>query len=268
MKAEKEWKTAFRTEYDFYEYTVISFELINAPTSCQELLNNTLREYLNIFVIIYLNNILIFFQTEEEHEQHVKKILNCLSKRNLLIKSEKYDWHKKETDFLKFIIKINDVRMNSDKLTSIKAWSVFINIKKAQTFLKFVNYNRKFIQEYSQKILTLTSLTVRNRSWKWNEDEQTTFERLRDACLSNLVLRMIDMNSSINIETDIFNLIIEACFSQQINDKWHSATYFSRKLSSTEQNYDIHDKDFYNNSSEVLKNICKRRIKLWHLYRL
>ena len=149
MKIEKEWKTAFRARYDFYEYTVMSFELINVSTSCQELFNNTLREYLNIFVIIYLHDILIFSQIEEEHEQHIKKMLDCLSKRNLLIKLKKCDWHKKEIDFLKFIIKVNDVRMNLDKLTSVKAWSVFINIKGVQAFLEFVNYNKKFIQEYS-----------------------------------------------------------------------------------------------------------------------
>ena len=89
MKKEEKWKTAFRTRYDFYEYTIMSFKLINASTSCQKLLNNTLREYLNIFVIIYLNDILIFFQTEEAHEKHVKKMLKCLSARNLLLKSEK-----------------------------------------------------------------------------------------------------------------------------------------------------------------------------------
>ena len=139
----------------------MSFELINVPTSCQELLNDTLREHFNIFVIIYLNDILIFFQTEEEYEQYIEQILDCLIKWNLLIKSEKCDWHKKEVDFLKFMIKDNNVRINLDKLTSVKIWLVFINIKKVQTFLKFVNYNRKFIQEYSQKIMTFTNFTIK-----------------------------------------------------------------------------------------------------------
>ena len=98
-------------------------------------------------------------------------MLKYLSKRNLLIKSKKYDWHKKEIDFLKFIIKVNNVRMNLDKLRSVKTWSVFINVKKMQIFLKFVNYNRKFIQEYSQKIMTFTNFTVKNRLWKWNKDK-------------------------------------------------------------------------------------------------
>ena len=220
----------------------MSFELINVTTSCQELLNNTLKNYSNIFVIIYLNDILIFSQTKKQYEQHIKKMLKCLSKRNLLIRSEKCDWHKKKIDFLGFMIEINDVRMNFDKLTSIKTWSVFINVKKVKIFLIFVNYNRKFIQEYSQKIMTFTNLIIKNRSWKWNEDEQTAFEKLRNVYLNNLILRMIDMNSSIKIKTDASDLIIEIFFNQQIDNKWHSATYFSRKLSSTEQNYNIHDK--------------------------
>ena len=89
MKKEEKWKTAFQTRYDLYEYTIMSFGLINVSTSCQKLFNNTLRKYLNIFVIIYLNDILIFFQTEETYKEHVKKMLKCLSARNLLLKSEK-----------------------------------------------------------------------------------------------------------------------------------------------------------------------------------
>ena len=213
----KDWK---RVENNFSNSIwslwiyVMSFELINASTSCQELFNDTLQEYSNIFVIIYLNDILIFFQTEKEHEQHIQKMLDCLSKRNLLIKSKKSDWHKKEADFLKFIIEVNDVRINLDKLTSVKTWSVFINVKKMQVFLKFLNYNKKFIQKYLQKIITLTNFTIKNRSWKWNEDKQTAFERLQNVYLSNSILRMIDMNSSIKIETDTFDLIIKTCLNQ------------------------------------------------------
>ena len=82
-----------------------------------------------------------------------------------------------------------------------------------QVFLKFVNYNRKFIQEYSQKTMTFTNFTVKNRWWKWDEDEQITFKRLQDVCLNNSILKMIDMNSSIKIETDSFDLIIETCLN-------------------------------------------------------
>ena len=90
--------------------------------------------------------------------------------------------------------------------------------------------------------MTFTNLTIKNRSWKWNEDEQMIFEKLRDIYLSNLVLKLIDISSSIIIEIDAFDLIIEVCFSYQINDKWYFETYFSRKLLLIEQNYDIHNK--------------------------
>ena len=131
IKTEKEEKIAFRTRYDLYEYTIMAFKLINVSTSCQELFNDILQKYLNIFI--------------EEHEQDIKNMLEYLSKQNLLIKLKKCNWHKKEINFLKFIIEINDVRMNSNKLISVKTWSVFTNVKEVQAFLEFVNYNRKFI---------------------------------------------------------------------------------------------------------------------------
>ena len=88
-----------------------------------------------------------------------------------------------------------------------------------QVFLKFINYNKKFIQEYSQKIMTLINLIVKNRSWKWNENEQATFERLQIVYLNNSVLKIIVMKSFIKIEIDTFDLIIKTSFSQQADDK-------------------------------------------------
>ena len=165
MKKEKKWKTAFRIRYDFYEYTVMFFELINASTSCQKLFNNTLQEYLNIFVIIYLNDILIFSQTEEAHKEHVKKMLKCLNARNLLLKSEKCQWHKQKVDFLNYVVKINEMKIDLNKVQSVNTWSKSINVKKLQAFLSFVNYNRKFIRNYFKKTLLLTNLTNKNKSW-------------------------------------------------------------------------------------------------------
>ena len=129
MKKEEEWKTAFRTRYNLYEYTIMFFKLINVSTSCQKLFNNTLWKYLNIFVIIYLNDILIFFQTKEAHKKHVKKMLKCLNARNLLLKSEKCQWHKQKVDFLNYVVKTNEMKIDFDKMQSVDTWSKSINVK-------------------------------------------------------------------------------------------------------------------------------------------
>ena len=98
----------------------MSFEFINISTTCQEIINDALREHLNVFVIAYLDDILIYFKTLIEHKQHVRKVLQCLKQRRLLLKLEKCEFHKFEVKFLEFVIEIQRVRMNSIKFKAIK----------------------------------------------------------------------------------------------------------------------------------------------------
>ncbi len=120
MKKEKEWKTTFKTRYELYEYTIMSFECTNVSTSCQELINNMLKEHLNIFVVTYLNDILIYSKNLTKHTQYVKKILNCFDRYDFKMKSKKCSWHKKEIDFLEFIVRRNEIWMNSNKINTVK----------------------------------------------------------------------------------------------------------------------------------------------------
>ena len=116
MKTKKEWKTAFRIRYNLYEYLIMPFELTNASATCQKLINNILREHLDIFIIAYLNDILIYFKTKEEHIKHVNIVLELLMQKNLLLKSEKCEFHKKEVNFLSFIVGNDTIRMNPTKV--------------------------------------------------------------------------------------------------------------------------------------------------------
>ena len=94
IKKEEEWKTVFQTRYRLYEYQVMLFRLTNAPATFQELINHVLYDHLNEFVIAYLNNILIYFKNEEDHEKHVKKILRKFQEKNFYFKSKKCEFHK------------------------------------------------------------------------------------------------------------------------------------------------------------------------------
>jgi hypothetical protein len=99
---------------------IMPFELINAPTTCQEMINDALRQYLDIFVIAYLNDIMIYLTTLKEHVQHVSQILKCLNKRDLRLKPEKCEFHQEEVDFLEFVVKRHGIRMNSEKIKTVK----------------------------------------------------------------------------------------------------------------------------------------------------
>ena len=130
MKVKKKWKTIFRTRYEHYEYLIMSFELINASTTCQEMINDALREHLNVFVVAYLDDILIYFKTLTKHKQHVRTMLQCLKQRRLLLKPKKCEFHRFEIKFLRFVIRTQEVRIDPNKFKAIKDWSRSINVKK------------------------------------------------------------------------------------------------------------------------------------------
>jgi len=99
---------------------IMSFELINAPATCQKMINDALRQYLNIFVIAYLDDIMIYLITLKKHVQHVSQILKCLNRRNLRLKPEKCEFHREEVDFLGFVVKRHEIRMNPKKIKIVK----------------------------------------------------------------------------------------------------------------------------------------------------
>ena len=99
---------------------IMSFELTNASTTCQEMINDALCEHLNVFVIAYLDDILIYFKTLVEHKQHVRIILQCLKERRLLLKFEKCEFYQFDVEFLEFVTRTQRIRMNSIKLKIVK----------------------------------------------------------------------------------------------------------------------------------------------------
>ena len=152
------------------------FELMNASAICQEMINDALWEYLNIFIIAYLDDILVFFKTMKEHINHIEKVLKQLNERDLQLKSEKCEFYKKDVNFLEFMIGRKEIRMNSVKINAVREWKQSINIKEVMSFLKFINYNRKFIKNYFKKVISLINLMTKDRSWNWRKSEEEVFQ--------------------------------------------------------------------------------------------
>ena len=142
---------------------IMPFELINASTTCQEMINDTLRQNLNIFVIAYLDDIMIYSITLKEHVQHVSQILECLNKRDLRLKPEKCEFHQEEVDFLEFVVERHGIRMNPKKIKAVKEWSTPVDVKNIQAFIEFVQYNRKFIKNFLERSIPLTNLTRKDK---------------------------------------------------------------------------------------------------------
>ncbi len=163
------WKTAFRTRFGLYESLVMPFGLTNAPAAFQKMIDNVLRQYLDVFVVAYLDDILIFSETEEQHERHVHLVLKALGEANLLVEPKKSHFHTHQVTFLGHDIRPNEIRMEYKKIQAVKEWAVPTNVKEVQAFLGFANYYRRFITKFSIKVASLTNLTKKNILFLWDD---------------------------------------------------------------------------------------------------
>jgi hypothetical protein len=244
IKEGEEWKTAFRTRYGLYEYRVMPFGLTNAPASCQRMINEQLHEYLDIFVVAYLDDILIFSKTETEHIEHVTKVLEKLKKANLLLKPEKCAFHKEELSFLGFIVGRNGVRMDPAKIGAVLEWPAPKTVREVQAFLGFANFYRRFIASYSRIAKPLTELTKKDQEFNWNKEAQDAFDALKTCFTTAPILATFDPERHIVLETDASDFAIGACLGQlDEQGKLKPVAYYSRKMTPAELNYDIHDKE-------------------------
>jgi Reverse transcriptase (RNA-dependent DNA polymerase) len=138
---------------------VMPFGLTNAPASMQALVNDVLREFLDQFCVAYLDDILIYSETKEQHIGHVKQVLRALQQRHLLVKLEKCEFHKQSVAFLGYILTVNGIQMDESKVKAVLNWPQPTTIKELQSFLGFANFYRRFIEGYSHITAPLTNLT-------------------------------------------------------------------------------------------------------------
>ncbi len=213
IKEEDEWKTVFHTQLKHYEYLIMSFDLINASVMLQIFVNNVLQRYLNQFIIVYLNDILVYSKTKKEYVQHVKKVLQTLKKVDLHIKSEKSEFHVQSVQFLKFIVTSQNLRMNLKKIKAVTTWSTSKSKIEVQFFLEFANFYKCFIKKYFRIISSLTNLTRKNISFVWTEKAEEAFKKLKKLFISQSVLIMFESEKLITLEINASDEAIEVCIN-------------------------------------------------------
>nr|XP_055073125.1 uncharacterized protein LOC129453092 [Misgurnus anguillicaudatus] len=153
-----EWKTAFNTPTGHFEYCVLPFGLTNALSVFQALVNDVLRDMIDTFVFVYLDDILIFSPSMQEHTQHVRRVLRRLLENQLYVKAEKCEFHQKSVSFLGFVIAAGEIRPDPAKVKAVTQWPVPVSRKELLRFLGFTNFYWRFIRNYSQVAQPLTAL--------------------------------------------------------------------------------------------------------------
>ncbi len=223
-----EWKTAFNTPTGHFEYLVMPFGLSNSPAVFQTLVNDVLRDVVNRFVFVYLDDILIFSQNERDHIQHVRLVLQRLLENRLFAKLEKCEFHAQSVPFLGFILSPEGIRMDPAKVEAVANWPTPEDRKAVQRFLGFANFYRRFIRGFSQIALPLTNLTSTRRRFCWSEQALEAFEKLKSRFVSAPILINPDPSRQFIVEVDASEVGVGAILSQRSpsDNKVHPCAFF------------------------------------------
>ena len=244
IKDGDEWKAAFRTRRGLFEPSVMGFGLTNAPATFQNMMNEIFKDLIDVFVIIYLDDILIFSDNKEDHVKHVQEVLKRLREHDLFCKPEKCEFFRKLVEYLGLIISKGCIAMDEGKVKAILEWPVPKNVKDIQAFLGFANFYRRFIEDFSGIVKPMTSLLRKDAPWKWTQAEEDSFKTLKDRFTNAPVLVMPDMNKQFIVEADASDFATGAVLSQKQDDgKIHPIAFMSKSLNDAERNYEIYDKE-------------------------
>ncbi|GKB84158.1 putative reverse transcriptase domain-containing protein [Tanacetum coccineum] len=168
-------KTTFRTRYGHYEFQVIPFSLTNAPAIFMDLMNRVCKPYLDKFVIVFIDDILIYSKNKKEHEEHLKAILELLKKEELYAKFSKCEFWISKVQFLGHVIDSQGIHVDTAKIESIKDWASPKTSTEIHQFLGLAGYYQRFIEGFSKITKPMTKLTQKKVAFEWGDKQEATF---------------------------------------------------------------------------------------------
>ena len=221
------------------------FGLTNAPAVFQNLVNDILRDMLYKTAVVYLDDILVYSESLEDHTAHVRAVLQRLLENRLFVKAEKCDFHVSTVDFLGHVIQAGSVKADPRKVTAVAEWPRPTDRTKLRRFLGFANFYRKFIKNYSFIAGPLNALTSPASPFQWTPEADDAFTCLKKLFTSAPVLAMPDETRQFILEVDASETGVGAVLSQRSKDDGllHPCAFFSRKLSPAEKNYDVGNRE-------------------------
>lgn len=236
-------KTAFRTRYGHYEFLVLPFGLTNAPATFMHLMQSVFGSHLDSFVIVFLDDILIFSKTRQEHRQHVRAVLELLRKNQLYAKMSKCEFFKSKISFLGHVVSAAGISMEQDKVKAIAEWPVPTSVSAVRSFLGLANYYRRFVRNFSAIASPLTALLQSDQKWCWEQSQADSFTALKAAISSAPVLTLPDESLPYVVTTDASGFAIGATLSQNQGNGLQPIAFLSHKLHKAECNYPVHEQE-------------------------
>ncbi|KAL0555766.1 hypothetical protein IC582_004262 [Cucumis melo] len=240
IKPGDEWKTAFKTNEGLFEWLVMPFGLSNAPSTFMRLMNQVLHHFLNKFVVVYFDDILVFSRCLQEHNTHLYQVFEVLAKNELYINLKKCTFCVEEIAFLGFIIKKNHILMDEKKVEAIRNWPIPKSIKEVQAFLGLASFYRKFIYNFSTIAASITDC-LKKGGFLWGKKQQDSFEALKKKLSNKPVLKLPKFTQPFEVVVDASRTGTGAVLSQS----GHPIEYFSEKLNQSRQMLSTYEQEMY-----------------------
>ncbi|CAL8153028.1 unnamed protein product [Prunus armeniaca] len=237
VKAEDIPKIAFRTRYGHYEFVVMPFGLTNAPAAFMDMMNRIFRPYLDQFVIVFIDDILIYSKSQEEHEEHLRIVLQILRENQLYAKLNKCEFWLRQVKFLGHVISNEGISVDSSKVEAVLNWSQPKNILEIRSFLGLAGYYRRFIKDFSRIAAPMTKLTQKGVKFIWTQECEKSFQELKTRLTTAPILIIPEWDLGYVVYTDASKQGLGCVLMQ--SDR--VVAYASRQLKNHERNYPTHD---------------------------
>ena len=230
-------KTAFRTRYGHYEFLVMPFVLTNAPATFMDLMNSVFRPYVDQFVMVFIDDILVYSKDREDHDTHIWVVLATLRKELLYAKMSKCEFWLREVSFLRHIVLEEGIRVDERKIEVILEWKPLRNGTKVRSFLGLAGYYRRFVKWFSMTATSMTRLLQKNVKFDWSGKCQASFEKLKALLTEAPVLTQWTYGKEYVIVSDASLNGLRCVLMQE----GKVVVYASRQLKPHEKNYPTHD---------------------------
>ncbi|KAL5555350.1 hypothetical protein UlMin_037586 [Ulmus minor] len=230
-------KTAFRSRYGHYEFLVMSFGLTNAPAAFMDLMNRVFKPFLDKFVIVFIDDILVYSRSKEEHEEHLRITLQTLKDHHLFAKFKKCEFWLDKVAFLGHVISKDGVAVDPAKIEAVSNWNQPRTASEVRSFLGLAGYYRRFVEGFSKISTPLTNLTHKDMKFQWNDACERSFQELKRRLVSAPVLTIPSGEEGYMIYSDASGIGLGAVLMQH----GKVIAYASRQLKDYEKKYPTHD---------------------------
>ena len=241
-----EHKTAFTSRYGTYEFTVMPFGLTNAPSTFQTAMHALFHDWLDEFVIVYLDDILVYSPTQEEHTRQVLRVLQRLNDNQWYCKLKKCEFAQTSIEYLGHIISKGTIAIDPEKMKAVQEWPVpFKNLTEVQSFLSLVGYYRKFIPHFSHIAKPLHEFSHKDKAFIWENKHTEAVDKLKNAVLSPDCLAIFDPDRETILTTDACEYALGATLNQVYDQGERPISFISKILIAAEKNYAMWKKELF-----------------------